>query len=78
MRNGKSAALKKISANVKTWDMMKKLTHTPAMPGNFFPRFISGNRKVKVDMRQKRPFMSAKIAAAVPVKKFFGKATGIL
>ncbi|GFH94092.1 hypothetical protein IMSAGC003_00622 [Lachnospiraceae bacterium] len=33
--------------------MMNQPILTPAMPENFFPRFISGNRKVKVDMKQK-------------------------
>ena len=49
----KSAALKKISANVKTCDMMKKLTHTPAMPGNHCPLLLLKSRKVRAAMNQK-------------------------
>ncbi len=45
MRNGKNTALKKISANVKTWDMMRPLTHTPAMPEDHCPLFLSKGRK---------------------------------
>lgn len=49
----KSATSGRISASGKTWVMMKQPIHTSAMQGGCCPRFISGNRKVKVDMNQK-------------------------
>ena len=33
MKNGRDGISNRISADVKTWDMMKKLTHTLVMPG---------------------------------------------
>lgn len=49
----KNAVSSRISANVKTWDMMKKLTHTLVMPGKHCSLFLSKSRKVKVAMNRK-------------------------
>ena len=53
MRNGGSEASNRISVNVKTWDMMKKLTHTPVMPEKHCLPFLSKNRKARVAMNRK-------------------------
>lgn len=53
MKNGKNEVSSRISANVKTCDMMKKLTHTLVMQGKHCSLFLSKSRKVKVAMKQK-------------------------
>lgn len=49
----KNAASSTISAGGKICVMMKRPIPTLVMPGNFFPCFIAGNRKIKADMKQK-------------------------
>ena len=41
MKNGRNGVSNRISADVKTWGMTKKLTHTPVMPGKtLIPVFV--------------------------------------
>lgn len=69
MKNGRNGVSNRTSVNEKTWDMMKKLMHTPATLEKYCLPFSSKSRKARAAMNQKWPFTNVKTVAAILIRK---------